>query len=295
MTNNQCKQINSSIAYVLTQGRALAKQTKRDYASLLLLSIKELDDQGFRLRKLNSLKQKHIQCLVSHWQEHNKSPRTIKNRLSALNYACQTLNKRNVVNNVEVSKPASNKTLPKNRAIHSLDINQIKASYIQASLALQQAFGLRREECIKIKPTQADEGNQLRLQGSWTKGGIERVIPISNDAQREALDKAKALAQDGSLIEKDNTYIQQRAKYNTITRQQGLKNLHGLRHAYAQCRYETLTHVYANGRGWQAPLAGGPSPQTLTRTQRAVDIKVRKQISAELGHHRHYIVKVYIG
>ncbi len=37
----------------------------------------------------------------------------------------------------------------------------------------------------------------------------------------------------------------------------GLRNLHGLRHAYAQRRYKELTE-------WEAPINGGPNSRQLT-------------------------------
>ena len=46
------------------------------------------------------------------------------------------------------------------------------------SLRLQQAFGLRREEALKIQPRWADRGEHLHLKASWTKGGRERTVPI---------------------------------------------------------------------------------------------------------------------
>jgi hypothetical protein len=64
--------------------------------------------------------------------------------------------------------------------------------------------------------------------------------------------------------------------------------MHGLRHRYAQMRYETLT-------GWKAPVAGGPSLQSLTPAQRIQDAMARQTISRELGHERPSILNVYLG
>ena len=52
--------------------------------------------------------------------------------------------------------------------------------------------------------------------------------------------------------------------------------MHGLRHAYAQNRYEELT-------GWQCPSVGGPDSKVLTPEQRAADREARLTISQELG------------
>lgn len=64
--------------------------------------------------------------------------------------------------------------------------------------------------------------------------------------------------------------------------------MHGLRHRYAQMRYEILT-------GWLAPAAGGPGYNHLTPQQRAIDREVRQIISRELGHERLQIVSLYLG
>ena len=64
--------------------------------------------------------------------------------------------------------------------------------------------------------------------------------------------------------------------------------MHGLRHAYAQNRYEDLT-------GWKAPAAGGPKAKTLISEQRETDRQARLTISRELGHEREQVTAAYFG
>lgn len=64
--------------------------------------------------------------------------------------------------------------------------------------------------------------------------------------------------------------------------------MHGLRHAYAQRRFEELA-------GFQAPLAGGPTRKDLSADERALDKKARAVISNELGHEREQITVTYLG
>jgi hypothetical protein len=64
--------------------------------------------------------------------------------------------------------------------------------------------------------------------------------------------------------------------------------MHGLRHLYAQTRYEELT-------GWKAPAAGGPTASMLNHVQRILDHNARQTISYELGHERPEITAVYLG
>ena len=134
-------------------------------------------------------------------------------------------------------------------------LEKVRDEHVRMSLELQQAFGLRREEAMKIRPCIADQGDHLFLKASWTKGGRERIVPIRTEAQREVLNRAHRLAGRGSLIPSNRNYVHQMRIYEGNTRRAGLHHMHGLRHAYAQNRYEELT-------GWKCPAAGGPECQS---------------------------------
>ena len=176
----------------------------------------------------------------------------------------------------------------KAKTIEVEQLIRVTDPHVRLSLELQQAFGLRREETIKIQPSLADKGALLWLKPSWTKGGREREIPIRTDEQREILDRARRLAGTGSLIPSHKNYIQQRRLYEGQCIRAGLSRMHGLRHAYAQQRFNELA-------GFKSPVAGGPAWKTLTEDQRALDKKVLAVISNELGHNREAITVVYLG
>ncbi len=141
---------------------------------------------------------------------------------------------------------------------------------------------------MKIRPCIADQDDHLFLQGSWTKGGRERIIPIRTEQQREILNRAHRLAGRGSLIPANRNYVQQMRVYEGNTRRAGLHHMHGLRHAYAQDRYNELT-------GWICPAAGGPVSRELSPEQRGRDREARLTISRELGHEREAVVGAYLG
>nr|WP_268872081.1 integrase domain-containing protein [Xanthomonas massiliensis] len=126
------------------------------------------------------------------------------------------------------------------------------------------------------------------MKGSWAKGGRDRTVPISTPEQRAVLDEAHRLAGSGSLIPTHKTYIQQRHVYDGQCKAAGLSNMHGLRHRYAQVRYEVLT-------GWEAPAAVGLSTVQLDSFQRLLDQQTRQQISRELGHERAAVTAIYLG
>ena len=178
----------------------------------------------------------------------------------------------------------------KNKAIVNPDISKITDPYVRISLELQRHFGLRREESLKIKPHLADQEHKLVLLGAWCKGNRSREIPIRTAEQRRWLDEAKLLAwhANRSLIPESKTYIRQRYVYDQQLRHSGIRS-HGLRHAYAQKRYQELT-------GWSAPIAGGPDPKTLNYEQRRQDTLARMILTEELGHSRISITrKNYLG
>ena len=265
--------------------------TQADRLRTLTLISRQLREAGFRQMRAGSLKGKHVEALVDRWQAEGLSAGTLKNRLAQVRWWAEKVGKAGVV-------PADNARLgiAERRFVTNEDksrqlgdrLGAVTDPHVRVSLMLQQAFGLRREEAIKFQPSYADRGDHIALKGSWTKGGRERTVPITMSGQRQILDQARQLAGAGSLIPAQKSYIQQRHVYDGQTKAAGLSHMHGLRHHYAQARYEALT-------GWKAPAAGGPSARQLTATQRITDAKARQTISRELGHERMQITAVYLG
>jgi len=102
------------------------------------------------------------------------------------------------------------------------------------------------------------------------------------------LNRVRRFVGEGSLIPANRNYRQQLRIYERHTVNAGLSKLHGLRHAYAQQRYQEMT-------GWPAPVAGGPRRNDLEPPQRAADDRARLIVSRELGHDRIGVVNVYLG
>lgn len=264
--------------------------TREGRKDMLRMIARQLGEMGFKHMAHTSLKQKHIQALVKRWQAEGITVGTIKNRMSVLRWWAEQIGKPNVVLSNDSYGIGKRETSTHSKA-QSLDqekLKQINNPYIIASLKLEEAFGLRREEAIKFIPSYADQGDHIRLKASWCKGGRARTIPILTQQQREVLDFAKQIAGNGSLIPSDTNYKTQLNRYEKQTQKVGLRNMHGLRHQYAQQRYQTLT-------GWPCPHAGGPSRKELSEEQRQIDYQARLIISNELGHGRISIVAKYCG
>ena len=239
-----------------------------------------------------SLKPKHVNALVAHWQDQDIGIGTLKNRLSALRWWAKKVNKPSIIaKDNTVYGIGKRECVAKESKALILDdkkLSLISDQYVRLSIRLQAAFGLRREESIKFSPSYAVQDDHIRLKPSWTKGGRARTIPIRNDEQRLLLEEIRALVKGGALIPAHLNYVQHLNRYQRQLRNAGLTKLHGLRHAYAQQRYLELT-------GWKAPVAGGPTSKQLTPEQLAPDYEARAIVSSELGHARAEIAAVYLG
>jgi integrase len=266
-------------------------RTRSDRGKQLQLIANQLHELGFRQMQITSLKEKHVVALVEHWQQHDLSDGSIKNRMANLRWWADKIQKPVIANDNShygIGRRQYVTNTDKSVEVSAHQLSKISNDYVRASLMLQDAFGLRREEAIKFSPSYADKGAYLQLKGSWTKGGKPRVVPIQTQHQRDVLKHVRELVGGGALIPANKNFIQQLRVYERQTANAGLSKLHGLRHGYAQRRYEELT-------GRPSPAAGGEIKSALTAQEKAADHAARLLVSKELGHEREQITAVYLG
>ena len=265
-------------------------QSKREW--MLSLMANQLHKLGYRKMMPRSLKPKHIEALLKLWREQELSIGTIKNRMAVIRWWANKVDKRNVVARANEYYGIPDRRFVTNeskaKSVTRSQLDKVRDEHVRMSLELQQTFGLRREEAMKFQPSYADQGDHIVLKPSWTKGGRGRMIPVRTEEQRDVLNRARRLAGLGSLIPSNCNYVHQMRVYEGNTVRAGLSNMHGLRHAYAQNRYEELT-------GWQCPAVGGPDSKALTPEQREADREARLTISQELGHEREQVTTAYLG
>ena len=286
------RDLNYQLKHLCRQCREGSFATQALRERMLTLIANQLHTLGYRGMNTRSLKPKHVEALVKHWFGQDLSIGTIKNRMAVIRWWSQKVDKQNVVarSNEHYGIPDRRFVTKESKAksVTSSDLDKVRDEHVRMSLELQQAFGLRREEAMKFRPSFADRGDHLVLKASWTKGGRERTIPVRTEAQRDVLNRARRLAGLGSLIPSNRNYVHQLRVYEGNTLRAGLSHMHGLRHAYAQHRYEELT-------GWKAPAAGGLGGKVLTSEQRETDRQARLTISRELGHEREAVTSAYLG
>jgi integrase len=284
--------LNRDFKLMCQRNRDGSFATQHDRERLLTMVANQLHEDGFKNLRAQGIRTKHIEHLVNRWQAEGSSTGTMKNRMSALRWMAEKIGKENIVARDNAAYGIADRRFVTNESkAKELDqgkLDKVSDPYTAMSLRLQEAFGLRREESIKIQPGWADRGDVLVLKSTWTKGGKEREIPIINETQRELLNQAKALADKGSLIPVEMSYKDQLNRFKAQTAFAGIDRVHGFRHAYAQARYAEMT-------GWKAPAAGGPTSKQLSPEQKAIDRQARLTISRELGHEREQITAVYLG
>jgi len=277
---------------ICRRNRDGSRMTQAQREQRLRAIARELNQLGFRHLHATSLKPKHVHALVKDWQQRGLAAGTIKNRMADLRWWAEKVGRQQVIARDNAHYAIEQRTFvtehSKATELSDGGLSAIGDEHVRMSLRLQVAFGLRREEAIKFTPAYADRGDRLILKPSWCKGGRAREVPIRTQAQRNLLEQCHALAGGGSLIPPERSYIEQRRIYERHAARAGISKTHGLRHAYAQTRYEELT-------GWPAPAAGGPTARGLTVAQMHRDQSARLLVSRELGHEREQITAAYLG
>ncbi len=286
------RQLNFDLKQLIKRNHDGAYSTQAGRERILTQVANQLHDLGYRNLAAQGLKTKHVDALVEKWKGEDLSAGTIKNRMAALRWWAEKINKPSLIakdndrygidHRVYVTNVSKACELDKEK------LNKISDPYVRLSLKLQESFGLRREESIKFIGVWADRGDSIVLKASWCKGGRSREIPIRNEMQRSILNEVKEFTKSRGLIPSNLTYVQQLRRYEDQTAKVGLNKNHGLRHAFAQQRYYEIT-------GRLAPAVGGKSSKELTIEEKLLDKQARLIISAELGHEREQVTAIYLG
>lgn len=286
------KDLNYQLMKLCRANRDGSYSTEATRRRILDRIANQLHELGYKHMQAKSLKPKHVGALVSLWKDQGLSVGTMKNLMAGLRWWARHVGKDDMIpkdnDAFDIGKRSQIATESKAWELKEAHLAKVTDEYVRLSLRLQAAFGLRREEAIKFRPNYAVKEPYLKLKASWTKGGRARVVPIRTDEQRKLLEEVRKLARGGALIPPSKNYEEQLHRYERLVRTAGIKNPHGLRHAYAQRRYEKLT-------GWKAPVVGGPASKSLRPDQRALNEGARMTISRELGHDRILITGDYLG
>ncbi|MDQ5903179.1 MAG: Integrase [Pseudomonadota bacterium] len=288
------------------KGQCSAK-TQEDRRHIYLRCVAELWMLGYRIRKLESLAAKHVECLMTYWHESGHSPSLMHTRLSMLRVACDRMGKFGVVKDITDYLPSEvvrrGTVATENKAWEAKDIDPLEVietakqidERFAVMLALQHHLGLRVKEAIELTPANAivDGGEAIELY-EGTKGGKLRRIDLDTPQRKAVIAWARLVAAQGRtkrLRWPDCTWKQARNRfYHYIRNRLGVSKAltgttaHGLRHGNGQQRYRHWT-------GLPTPIEGGALGRIDREKHQAASICV----SRELGHNRIDVTTGYYG
>jgi integrase len=278
------------IRYDAKHKKVISNATKADRRQILSQTIRDLHNEGYKIEEVRHFGLRHAQALARLWESRDYSASTLQKRFSVLAVFCRWIGKPGM--------PGDPRELLKeptryDRVYHArwdkswegqgVEVNEVlarvqaKDPVVVLQLRLEYAFGLRTQEAMLLRPHLAEQGEWLEV--NWgTKGGRPRRVPLETASQRELLEAAKRLVphRHSSTIPARYTLKAWKHHYYYvlrccgITRREGIV-AHGLRHGYANQRYEMLA-------GQPSPVRGGKSGQL----SREADRKARLGVSWEL-------------
>lgn len=245
------------------------------------------------------------------------SPAYIQQMLSFLRALCEWIDKPGLVlpAGSYVDDPAlvcrsTNATRDRTWSGALVDVNAMLEKVYKADpvvglqLEIMLAFGLRKKEAVMFCPSLAEVPAHALPAGvspgsyvafvkvkRGTKGGRVRYTAIRNDAQRQALERAKnAAPRPGMHIGRPGLTLKQSLKrFANVVYRCGISlaalgvTSHGARHEFANDLYFELT-------GLLAPIKGGPvniDPDAMKAAY--------LDIATQLGHGRPRITGAYLG
>lgn len=270
-----------------------------------------LNGQG--VTKWVNVTNKHVGLAVSQWKDEGLSAATIKNYLAGVRALCRAYgNDRiapdNAAFGVQNRVYIDNRDKSVSERQYANAVAELECSgdalkeRVAMMLRYQRTLGMRMEESIKFNPIRDCLGNQAHIHVG-TKGGRPRWLKM-NGEQRDLIEAAR---ESGFYNRVTDTIIpkgrSERQWVNFVYKsvagvgltKGGNGTMHGLRHAYAQDRFVTLT-------GFDPPVKYDSLPdyQAGAFVKAGEDFgklqdKARAIISEELGHSRMGIVSQYLG
>jgi len=146
--------------------------TQAGRRTMLAMISGQLRELGFRRMRASSLKEKHVKALIGRWKAEEIAAGTIKNRVACLRWWAEKIGNAGVIpaENIALAIPNRRFVTNDNKARQLAgNLERVSDPCARRSLQLQEAFGLRREESIKFRPSYADRGEHIVLKGPWPK------------------------------------------------------------------------------------------------------------------------------
>jgi site-specific recombinase XerC len=312
--------ISLNVHHHATKQKGVSNDTLQRRPVRLFALFRDLHDHTpYRCLDPRSLGNRHVAALVQLWTERGLSAGTIANYLSDLRVLARWIGKSpSIVRSAEDYVGAGSPLAHRRQAAdhdHSWIAQAVafegvrrqlqeRCEYVALQTEFSRLFGCRPKEARCLRPHEAviaraqarpadippccTAAEFLHL-AQGTKGGRPRDVPIESDAQRELLVRARALVPPGAHLGRPGKTLRANtAHYYRVLREVGITRAqrgvtaHGLRHEYANDRYEALTGQPSTVRGGH----GGDGD---------LDRQGRLAVSRSLGHNRPQVSSCYLG
>lgn len=284
------------------KGRPVSQNTKDKYFVSAMHLVNTLIKLTAKPDSIDVITLKNVRSAVQAWEAKKLSASTIATRYSCITRFLNLIGKPTeypplaelLANPINGKRNYSAVEPDKAWRDAGIEIEEVISSvatqcqFTAIALRLCQAFGLRVQEALMLRPQHDVRGDTLGIiRGA--KGGRGRLIPIETELQRAVLAQAIAhINPRTGCIGPYPTLERNRNRFYYVLKTQGISGnalqatAHGLRHQYLNDAYERIT-------GHKSPVNGGPK---LTREE---DRRVREELSLRSGHTRTDIVSAYIG
>lgn len=260
-----------------------------------------------QVKTLSELRPRVIPKLLELWDETELSPASQVQAFSVLKWFWRMHGITRNVGNIKAYAKDPDRYVISTAARHDKGVSARVEDMAEIFKALDQrdvrvgawarlgwAFGLRKLECIRLKPYEDLTGTTLRLERG-TKGGRTREVFMSvaskerAELARDAIDSLQRLTKPGwhagwagCTLEQSKWRMERHLRAAGLTRAQIGATFHGLRHDYTN---DTLE----DSSGIASPVRGGYCVNyRALREHQAV-------VSRQLGHNRLAITSAYFG
>ena len=267
--------------------------------------VKRLHAKGYPIVDIHHLKPKHFPALAKDMADRGLAAATLQKHFTHLARVCVWIGKPGMVGDPRryfddpaVFERTYAAEIPETLPVPRIDVETVIAEATGAcprvgtQLELCHEFGMRVIEALRYRPREREATNEPDICFKGAKNRRYRSVPIETDAQRDLLERAKALApfKSASLIPIDYDLARWKHRFRYVMRRIGLTSEglgatpHSLRHFYARRTYQRLT-------GQPCPADGGTG-EGLSRVE---DREARLIIAERLGHGRESVTCAYLG
>lgn len=300
--------LDQNIAYRAVRKKGVCSvHTQYDRGLIIRMAFAQLWHMGVRLPSPRNLGNRHIFMLMERWDQEGVTVKVLHTRISYLRTFARWIGKDGMVKDVrdylperDLTRRAAakvNRAWEANGVIPQEVISRARAldERLALMLSMQDAFALRMKESIEMRPAYclAESGKVLEIY-EGTKGGRLRRVDIDSAYKREVFDCALRLAatgRDGRIRWPNRTWKQARRYYYYLLAEKlgvNIKEMgvssHGLRHQYAQDKYQDVS-------GQPPPISGVDPSQVDPEKHREASI----QVARDLGHGRAQVSNNYYG